>query len=97
MTHEKIITHDNGDKVRITIFFYCDYSGHKYNIRYVEVKPKGKRTWKSVHSSDDDTWRRLDSAGRAQYEMNICLQYVTSAEIMQAKLELWEQLKPATP
>lgn len=96
MRHEKTFKRDNGDNVKIDVSVYLDnYSTNNAVYRItVAQKMKGKRKWLYVHSSDDYDWRKLDMKGRSEYEMNIYLQYVSHEEIQQAKLELWELMKP---
>jgi hypothetical protein len=96
MRHETIFKRDNGDCVKINTSVYLD-NYRSMNAVYrisVDVKPKGKKKWVNVHSSDDYEWRRLSTEKRYEYEMNIYLQHVSQDEIMEAKLELWQLLNP---
>lgn len=94
MRDETILKRDNGDKVKILCEVYVDFHNPPNWQINVHTQQKGKRLWLGTHSTDDYAWRRLDSKERERYEMTIYLKYVSAEEIYQAKLSLWEQMKP---
>lgn len=94
MRHEKIIKRENGDRILISVSLFVDYSGASYNLDRVSKCQKGKRNFIAFHSSDDYQWRSLNREQREEYELEIYLRHVTEAEILEAKIELWNKLKP---
>ncbi len=94
MTYEKIIVKENGDKVKIRIYFYIkSLSTPTYQIQSVSLCPKGKRTFKTIEF-DSYNYRLLSNEERIVYELNIYLQYISQDDINSAKLELWQKLMP---
>lgn len=65
-----------------------------YELVGVYTCEKGKRTWKNCVDTNSVYYRKLDKLGRKQYEKNKISELVTKDEIYQAKLELWNSLKP---
>jgi len=92
MKHEKIITRQNRIQYQIVINFWFDIldSVPVWDVT-LEKRFVGVKTWAPVEpllinvgdvESIDNTY------------MDNILQFVTKEEIKQAKLELWEKLKP---
>lgn len=96
MKHEKIIKREDGSKVKISISFYSDSfrpESDKYRVA-VQTCAKRKRTWINVTNSDDYSYRCLSMDERSKFAKEKQLEYVSKEEILSAKLELWEKLKP---
>jgi len=96
MYHEKIIKREDGTHYQIRVDVYIENynsDGAKYRVSLYKRLPK-KRSWYSVNNTDDYTWRKLNHVEREAYEKKLQLEHVTPEEIMQAKLELWEKIKP---
>jgi hypothetical protein len=96
MKHEKLITRDDGKKIKLIVTLQTDFykttADYAVDVRYC---PPRKRKWKSAHSTDDYEWRRLKTAQEKNaYEENKALEHVSPAEILEAKIELWEMLRP---
>jgi nucleoside-triphosphatase THEP1 len=91
---EKILRREDGSRVRI-IVRAGEYrmTSFKY-MTEVHVCKKGKRTWFSVTDINSHEYRRLSSDERDSYVRQKQLEVVTEDEILQAKLKLWETLKP---
>ncbi len=79
MLHEKILKRDDGSIVKIAIRFSSDRFFGEYGGYMTTVRTCA---------------RRLDMDGRNEYEVKKQLEHVTKEEILQAKLELWEKMKP---
>lgn len=97
MKHEKTIKRESGDQHKIDVDFWVD--GYNDNFKMVWTvsvwrKEKRKQKWIHVHSSDDYMYRRLDADGRRKHELEAFLKHVSTEEILEAKLELWNKLKP---
>lgn len=92
MNHEKIFIKENGDKVKVLVCFYSDHKCGNYRINLMYC-PKGKRKFISV-SFDGYSYRNLSLEDRKKYEYEVFLTYLSSEQITEAKLELWEKLKP---
>lgn len=94
MRHEKIIKRPNGDRYRLIASVYIDtIKGAVWGID-VSRSPAGKRTWFCVVSTDDFVYRRLSLPDREKHRLSAYLEHVTAEEILAAKMELWEKLKP---
>ena len=93
MKHEKIIKRPDGSSVKINLSLWIDFRDTVYNID-LSYLPAGKRKWLSVGDDGDYSWRKLNHTERKEYRMNEYLQHVSAEEILQAKIELWEKLKP---
>lgn len=94
MSNEIIYTRADGTKVKVSASFYAPYLGKpEWEIR-VSVCPPKKRTWVGVYSGDDYMYRRLDQAGKNAYVMEKQLMHCTKEEMLAAKLQLWESMKP---
>lgn len=95
MRHEKIIRRGDGSRVKIEISTYIDYSRRPvYRIDSVTMCEKGKRTWTGHCFKNDFRYRSLKHEDRIKYATEKFLEIVTEDEMWQAKLELWEKLKP---
>ena len=94
MHYEKIIKRDTGEKYKILASVYFDLrKGAVYSVD-VSVIPAGKRKEQRLLNTNSYDYRRLDMSQRRQYEMDAYLHHVTAEEILAAKLELWESIKP---
>jgi hypothetical protein len=95
MTHEKLIKRENGDKVRLRIRLFVESWRDAFAWNFeVWVTPKGKRKEFTPFNGDDYTYRRLGVEDRKKWEERKYMEYVTPEEIQQAKIELWEKIKP---
>lgn len=95
MTHEKIIKRPDGTQYKIEVTFS---SGYHDNFAYrVELwtRAKGKRNWYNINNKISDyDWRQATMAERAKMIDAEQLKHVSAEEILQAKTELWEKMKP---
>lgn len=94
MRYEKIIKRADGSKIKIEVLFYMDFRTPHYSVTIWNCLPR-KRTYNIVSDKSNYQYRRLDAAQRKEYIQTSNLQFVTPEEIYQAKIELWETLKPA--
>ena len=83
MRKETILKREDGSRVKIMVDFvdYC-----KYEIR-VSTCQKHKRTWVPV-------WDRWERGANETDKERLELEVVTKEEIYNAKLVLWEGIKP---
>lgn len=93
MTHEKIIKKENGDRVKIRVNFH-EYSGRANYDVTASFCLKGKRTFTDINDSNFVEYRRLSPSERRSYDMVRILEHVTIVDIMTAKVECWELLRP---
>lgn len=97
MKLEKIINREDGTKYQLIITAYLD-SYRNNPIEYklqLHYKGKGKRIWKSVPTElSDFQIRKLEMQERIKYHYDNMFRFVSKEEVYQAKLELWEQMKP---
>lgn len=96
MRHEKVIKRDDGTRVKIIVDLTSSRFGDvplawDANVMYCE---KGKKTWQLVYDSDSFNYRRLSMDERRQFIDAQQLLIATHTEILAAKLELWEKIKP---
>lgn len=56
--------------------------------------PARKLSYTYVNNTDDYTWRRLSMEDREKATMAEYLKHVTAEEILAAKIDLWNAIKP---
>lgn len=97
MRHEKIVKRKNGMQYKICVNAHIDsYMGGSMQYRVdVYCKDKGKRKWLSLPDTlHDFQFRALSLEDRADHKSKNNLRFVTKEEIYDAKIELWNLLKP---
>lgn len=87
-THEKILKRVDGSKVKITAHFGEDA---KYSVT-VETCKKGRRIWQDCLDQYAWVFRKMSLSERA--EITKKAKFATAEEILEAKMELWQKLKP---
>ena len=92
MTHEKVIKREDGKQVKLRLDLYMVYGKPVYKCS-VYTKDKGKRIWNGVYN-DDYIFRKIPVDESEAFILEKQLLHVTHAEILAAKLELWEKIKP---
>ena len=94
---DKILRRGDGSRVRLTVnlgeYYRDGYTRFGYTLSVVTCK-KGKRTWCGVVDADSYTWRQLSMEEREQARIDASMNHITEDELHQAKLELWESIKP---
>ena len=97
MRHEKIVKREDGTQYQICVNAYLgSYRSESMQYRVdVYYKQKGKRKWMNVEKDIyDHEYRRLSMDKRREYDDNNNLRFVTKEEIYDARIELWNLLKP---
>lgn len=96
MRYEKIIRREDKSRVKITIKLESAHLSvpFAYTIEDVETCHYRKRKFQSVVDVDSFHYRRLNIKRRKEYRQKEFAKHVTPEEILQAKMELWEKLKP---
>ena len=92
MIHEKVIKREDGKQVKLRLSLYMVYDKIVYKCS-VYTKDKGKRIFNSVYT-DDYMFRKIPVDEREAFILEKQLLHVTPEEILAAKLELWEKIKP---
>lgn len=94
MQSEKLLIRDNGSQVRIRVRFRTD--GPNEICYYHDVLTQRGKNWDMVWAEEWGDNRQLKLSHEALQAAQLAeeLKYVTKQEIHQAKLELWEKLKP---
>ena len=96
MTHEKIFIRGDRTKLKVIVELYTTmYSNDRYGYRVCVAKcePR-KRTWHYVLNTDDYRYRQLNASERVKWENDLYLELLTPEEILEAKMELWNKIKP---
>jgi len=90
---EKIIKRENGDSYQICInASFSNKMDYKINAYY---RLKNKRKWTPISRDIPDfQYRKLSLSDRREYYDNNLLRFFTADELYQARMELWESLKP---
>lgn len=95
MRHEKVIPNElNDSKVKIDVGFYLEAGNKPVYLVEVYVQAKGQRKWRHAVDTNDYDYRKLSMADRREFENEIYLTLVTPKDIMEAKMELWNKMKP---
>lgn len=92
-SHIKNIKLPDGRKVNIYVRISLSFLKPEYVVT-VSVCDAGKRKFKPIDPSNNYSFRVLSLDDRQQYLMERYLEIVTAEQIHEAKLELWEKLKP---
>lgn len=94
MTHETILKRSDGTKVSIRVSLWVDIrEEYKWDVSVAICAPR-KRSYHYVNNTDDYTWRKLSLPEREKATMNEYLKVVTTEEILAAKIDLWNAIKP---
>jgi len=93
MNHEKLLKRSDGSKIKIRVRFWIRTIYPMYDVEVLICEPR-KRTFYNVYSSDDWSYRKLSMEEREKYVYEKQLEHVTEDEIMEAKMEMWNILKP---
>lgn len=93
MRHSKIFRRADGSRIKVVAEFLCDYSQTTYKVTVLTCE-KGKRTWRDVSEKISNRDRYKTRKEREELLLKYQLELVSSEEIMQVKLELWELLNP---
>lgn len=95
MKKDIILKRDDGKQIKITVSFTCSHSSNiTYDIE-VNVRQPPKRKWTPVYDGNSHHYRALSfPEGRRDYVNKKQLELITPEEILDAKLSLWEELKP---
>lgn len=94
MQHEKIIKRIDGFQVKIDVSTYMVGLNKLVYKTMVFTKQPKKRTWIHVQIQEDWAYRSLSMEQRREKDELHKLNFVTAEELHQAKIELWEKLKP---
>jgi lipocalin len=98
MRHEKILKRDDGSRVKIVVFFYCDFTSLEatwnYEVSFCEPR---KKSWTPATDRDDYLFRKLDRAGKEAEKQRQALLRITQQELYDTMRELWLKLEPKPP
>ena len=97
MRHEKIIKHKDGTQYLITVDLLIDIYG-EVDVEYrfgCRTRKAGKRNWMELPDEMGDyKFRSLSLDDRRKHTIDNILKFVSKQEILEAKLELWNKIKP---
>ena len=93
-SYEKIIKREDGSRVKIFVDLFDVRYGELAYRTSASTCGKGKRTWYGSFDSNHYMYRQLSMEDRRTYEHESQLDFVSEDELLQAKTELWEKLKP---
>lgn len=96
MQTEKIFIREDKSRVKIVVYFYIDsrYTTSTWDWQVLIAQP-GKRKFKDVVNPDDHEYRSQSfPEGRNKWAKAKQLEYVTPEEVLEVKMDLWQQLKP---
>ena len=98
MKHETLIQRPDGTKIKLIVGFWADSMRDEfgYTVQLAVCQPR-KRTFIYARNEyqDDYEYRALNKQERQKFVEENNLKYVTAEEIYQAKIELWNKIKPA--
>jgi len=96
MNHTKKFTRDDGTVVTILIGLDNDRAGSGFFIEGVYVAKSSRSKPIAVRNIDDHVYRCLPTGtgARLDYWQKKYMELVTPSEVLAAKLEFWEKIKP---
>lgn len=89
----KILRRDDGNRVEVSVALSPCTRGVEY-VFHVRTAAKGKRTWKDCYDGDGYLYRSLSLGARRVFREAEMLKVISAEELHEAKLELWQSLKP---
>ncbi|WP_149244079.1 hypothetical protein [Dyadobacter sp. 32] len=93
MTHEKIFKRKDGSQVKLSVWLYVHEN--KSNWGYLMwIKECGSDRWIDPFSDRDYVLRIINPKLKEGIKVDAFDHYVSSKEILEAKLELWKLIKP---
>lgn len=95
MTHEKIIKRETGTQYLLKVGIRVDWSSINWEISCWTRQPKKKKWSELPDTIGDYQYRGLSMEDRRKHTAQNILRFVTEEEILTAKLELWQKIKPA--
>lgn len=92
MNHEKILKREDGSqyKIRIDVFVTMLSTSAAYRVS-VTYRLKGKKNW--IDLPEEGPYLKTREERMQRIERNM-YRFVTPTEVYQAKVELWNKLKP---
>ena len=94
LKYEKIIRREDGSRVRIEIELRNDHRSLEY-ITAVFTCKKRKRTWKPTYDRDGYHYRGLGMDERHEFAYDSQFLVISKEELLEAKTEYWESLRPS--
>ena len=91
---EKILRRNDGSRVKIVVDLFSISRGKVDYRFYVQVCGKGKRTWRDAVNVDSYLYRTLSMEDRRALNISESMKIISDAELLDAKMELWESFKP---
>lgn len=93
MTHEKIFTRKDGTRIKVSVWLYVHEN--KSNWGYlIFVQEPGSDRWLDPFSDRDYILRIMNPKFESGLKTDSFSNYVSPEEILKAKLELWQMIKP---
>jgi hypothetical protein len=92
MRHEKIIKRDD-KRIKICVMVSIgsnEKTPYKTSVAWSEL---GKRTWHNV-TEDSRDFRKLSSEEKQKVDLQNQLSLVSEQELLDAKIEAWQKIKP---
>jgi hypothetical protein len=94
-THEKTLRRPDGSRVRIIVEVGVGAYHNQLDYSHrVETCAKGKRTWTQPFDTDAYNYRRMGDQERERHRADSIRMVATDEEILAAKMELWQSIKP---
>ncbi|MCK4704592.1 MAG: hypothetical protein KAT90_03850 [Gammaproteobacteria bacterium] len=91
---EEILKREDGSRVKIVVeLFEPSHRTFEYRFHVYTCK-KGKRTWMGLVDSNNYSYRTLGMKECREFEIAESMKIITDDELLNAKLSLWESLKP---
>jgi len=93
MTHEKIIKRKDGTSVKISVWLYVHQNKSNWGYLIFLKEPNSDR-WLDPFSDRDYILRIMGPKFKEGLKADTFENYVSADEILKAKLELWQMIKP---
>ncbi len=93
MTHEKIYLRADGTKVKVSVWLYVQQN-HPYWSFLIFIQEPHSERWLDPFTDRDYQMRIVQPGFQQGLAGDTYEHYVSSQEILDAKLELWEKIKP---
>jgi hypothetical protein len=93
MTHEKIFKRKDGSRVKVSVWLYVHQNQSNWGYS-IFLKEAGSEQWIDPFSNTEYITRVVKpSSGESTYHDTFD-NYISKKEILEAKLELWQIIKP---
>jgi hypothetical protein len=93
MTHEKIFKRKDGSRVKVSVWLYVHLNQSNWGYS-IFIREADSDRWIDPFSDSEYINRIVKPKFKNSFKHDTFDEYISKKEILEAKLELWEIIKP---